>query len=274
MTSNGARFDRDVDRGACVVISVDDRIGDEEQSRWAPRRANDFPAVLLAMAGHDLRQPLQVLAASFGWLGRRLNSDSEREYVRRGQLAVAQMTEQLDHLVDALRLHEHSARFDLVPVRLEPLLVGICRDHLMSARAKGVELRACRTHATVMSDAILLESILRNLVRNALKYTRPGGRVLLGCRRRGPHIGIEVLDTGVGIPHDKLSRIFEAFHRLDWTRSDGLGLGLFVVRCAADLLGHEIEVRSLVGHGSCFGVLTRACSDEVGTGSPPRTCAA
>jgi len=256
------------------VISVDDRIGDEEQYRRAPRGASDFPAVLLAMAGHDLRQPLQVLAASFGWLGRRLSSDSEREYVRRGQLAVAQMTEQLDHLVDALRLHEHSTRIDLAPVRLEPLLVGICRDHLISARAKGVELRACRSHATVMSDAILLESILRNLVRNALKYTGPGGRVLLGCRRRGPHIGIEVLDTGVGIPHDKLSRIFEAFHRLDWTRSEGLGLGLFVVRCAADLLGHEIEVRSLVGHGSCFAVLARACSDEAGAGSPPRTRAA
>jgi signal transduction histidine kinase len=83
-----------------------------------------------------------------------------------------------------------------------------------------------------------------------------------------------VWDTGVGIPADKLALIFEAFHRLDWTRSDGLGLGLFVARCAADLLGHEIEVRSLVGHGSCFAVQTSACADEVGAGSPPGTCAA
>jgi signal transduction histidine kinase len=80
----------------------------------------------------------------------------------------------------------------------------------------------------------------------------------LGCRRRNAHIRIEVLDTGVGIPPDKLSKIFEAFHRLDWTRADGLGLGLFVVRRASDLLEHQIFVRSLLGHGSCFSILAKA----------------
>jgi len=243
-----------------VVVEADERIANEEQCRRVPRHASDFPAVLLAMAGHDLRQPLQIISAAFGWLGRRLESDSEREYVRRGEAAIAQLTDQLDHLVDALRLHEHAAAIALAPLRLEPLLTGICRDHLLSARVKGVELRACRTRAVVMSDAVLLEGILRNLVRNALKYTPPGGRVLLGCRRRGTCIRIEVLDTGVGIPPDKLSKIFEAFHRLDSTLSDGLGIGLFVVRRAVDLLGHHVEVRSRLGRGSCFAISTTAAA--------------
>jgi signal transduction histidine kinase len=109
-----------------------------------------------------------------------------------------------------------------------------------------------------MSDALLLQGILRNLIRNAVKYTGSGGRVVVGCRRRGTLLKIEVHDNGIGIPPDKLSEIFEAFRRLDSTRADGLGLGLFVVRRAVQLLGHEIEVRSEIGRGSCFSVLAEA----------------
>jgi two-component system phosphate regulon sensor histidine kinase PhoR len=103
--------------------------------------------------------------------------------------------------------------------------------------------------------SVLLGGILRNLVRNAIKYTRPGGRILVGCWRRGPDVCIEVHDAGVGIPPDHLSKVFDAFHRVDSTHSDGLGLGLFVVRRTVDMLGHRIEVRSTVGSGSCFSVL-------------------
>jgi signal transduction histidine kinase len=154
-------------------------------------------------------------------------------------------------------MHQQAANVDPAPVRLEPLLSGLHLDHLIPARQKGVTLRLCRTRAAVMSDATLLEAVLRNLIRNALEYTRPGGRVLLGCRRRGRDIAIEVYDTGVGIAPDQLTRVFEAFQRIDSTCADGLGLGLFVVRRAGDLLGHRIEVRSAVGRGSCFSVLAR-----------------
>jgi signal transduction histidine kinase len=110
-----------------------------------------------------------------------------------------------------------------------------------------------------MSHSVLLEGVLRNLVRNAVKYTEPGGRILIGCRRFGQLVRIDVYDTGIGMAPEQLPRIFEAFHRVDSTRGDGLGIGLFVVRRAVGLLGHRIEVTSAVARGSRFSVLARAC---------------
>lgn len=223
--------------------------------------AIDFLEVLLAMAGHDLRQPLQVILSAFHWLGGRLGTDSEREYVRRGETATRQLTGQLNRLVDALRLHQRASSMVPKPIHLGSLLVELCRDNGETARQKGIDLCVVRTRAVVLSDGVILEAILRNLIRNALGYTRPGGRILVGCRRRGPHVRIEVRDTGVGIPRDRLSRVFEAFHRVDSIRPDGLGLGLFVVKRAADLLGHRIEVWSEEGRGSCFAVLAIAAGN-------------
>src|SRR5258705_9106893 len=125
----------------------------------------------------------------------------------------------------------------------------MCRDKADVARRQNLRLRLCRTSAVVMSDPILLEGAVRNLVCNALKYTPAGGRVIVGCRRRGPIVRIEVHDSGIGIPGEQMSKVFEAFHQLD-SKADGLGLGLFIVRRAVDLLGPSIEVNSSVGHGT------------------------
>ncbi len=112
----------------------------------------------------------------------------------------------------------------------------------------------------VLSHPLLLSGILRNLMRNAIAYTPRGGRVLVGCRRRGPDLHIEVRDSGVGIPANELPQIFKAFHRGNQTGSDGLGLGLFIVKRTANLLGHRIEVRSATGRGSCFALVATAAS--------------
>jgi signal transduction histidine kinase len=234
----------------------------ERELQWA----NDFHAVLLAMAGHDLRQPLQVIMNAYDWLSRRLETSSEKEFLRRGDLAIAQLIKQLDLLVDALRLHQQAAKVMPVPVPLVPMLIRLHRDHEELGSRKGLTLRIRHTGVAVMSDPVLLEVTLRNLVRNALKYTRPGGQVLVGCRRRGSRVRIEIHDTGIGIPPDKVARVFDAFHRLDSSQTDGLGLGLFVVRRAVDLLGHSLEVRSTVGHGSCFAILA-----EASTAAEPRS---
>lgn len=222
------------------------------------KQANDFYGVLLAMAGHDLRQPLQAIMSAYEWLARRPHTSSEHEYLRRGSFAITRLSEQLDLLIEALRVHEHSANMQSAPVALAPILTRLCHDNDDLAIQRGITFRVERTSAAVESDGVLLEGILRNLTRNALKYTGPGGRVLVGCRRHGALLKIEVHDTGTGIALDKLSIIFEAFHQVDSTRADGLGLGLFVVRHAVDLLGHALEVRSTVGRGSCFAVLAKA----------------
>jgi two-component system, OmpR family, phosphate regulon sensor histidine kinase PhoR len=225
------------------------------------QEASNFHAVLLAMAGHDLRQPLQVVKSTYEWLARKVDTDAEQEYLRRGRSAIFSLSNQLDLLIEALRLHQQSACIRLTPVALTPILSRIRDDSEDLACRKGIALRTGPIRAFVMSDAVLLDGVLRNLVRNALKYTPPGGRVLVGCRRRGEQIRIEVHDTGIGIPPEKFKEVFEAFRRLDSTRPDGLGLGLFVVRRTIDLLGHGIEVRSKVGVGSCFSVMAEVPRD-------------
>jgi len=242
-------------RASAANIPRFDEIGVVARCQQDFQRASEFNAVLLAMAGHDLRQPLQVILDTFFLLGKSYRAGREREYIKRGELAIHRLTDQLDCLVDALRLHQRGMSIALSPVELAPLLDGLRWESAELAQQSDLTLRVCPTSAAVMSEAVLLGGILRNLVRNAIKYTRPGGRILVGCRRRGRDVCIEVHDTGVGIPPDQLSKVFDAFHRVDSTHSDGLGLGLFVVRRTVDMLGHRIEVRSTVGSGSCFSVL-------------------
>jgi FixJ family two-component response regulator len=220
------------------------------------QRAIDFQAALLAMAGHDLRQPLQVLHSTYEWLGTHIGA-CERARLQRGERAIARITEQLDRLLGALRLYEYTRRIELAPVAIEPLLGRIAAEHSEAAAENGVELRVCGTGAVIMSNGVLLDGILRNLMRNAVKYTEPGGRILIGCRRSSSEVRIDVYDTGIGMVPEQLPRIFEAFHRIDETRGDGLGIGLFVVRRAVALLGHRIEVRSAVGRGSRFSIVAR-----------------
>jgi signal transduction histidine kinase len=223
------------------------------------RRASDFQAALLGMAGHDLRQPLQVIQSTYEWLGARIGTAPDRVRLERGERALARLTEQLDRLVGALRLYEHTKAVSVSPVALSPLFCRIGRENEDAALEKGIELRVCPTTARVASHSVLLDGILRNLVRNAVKYTESGGRILIGCRRSGTEMRIDVYDTGVGIAPESLPKIFEAFQRFDTTRADGLGIGLFVVRRAVELLGHRIEVSSTVSRGSRFSVFARAC---------------
>jgi signal transduction histidine kinase len=224
------------------------------------QRTSDFQAALLGMAGHDLRQPLQVIRSAYEWLGHRVADRSGRERLQRGERAIARLTEQLDTLVDALRLTECTGRMEVCPVALAPLLWRIADENEGDAGNGGVSLRVHCTRAVVASNPVLLEGILRNLVRNAVKFTEPGGSVLIGCRRVKGHLRIDVCDTGVGIAPKYLERIFDAFQRVDSTGAGGLGIGLFVVRRAAQLLGHRIEVCSTLGRGSRFSVFARAAA--------------
>ena len=223
-------------------------------------RANGFYRSLLAMTGHDLRHPLQVIVSVNALLSRSLSGNSEREYLARSLDAGLQLTKQLDRLIEALRVHERLEDFSLQPVHLEFLLENIKREHGGAAQMGGLQLRIVGCRSIVMSDPFLLEGILRNLIYNAIKYTPAGGKILVGCRKTKDALRIEVHDTGVGISPDNLSKIFEAFRRIDPVTSEGLGLGLFIVRHAAESLGHNIEVRSIAGKGSCFTVVIPALS--------------
>src|ERR1700726_2753105 len=221
----------------------------------ADQTASDFSATLLAMAGHDLRQPLQLITSAHDVLAQTLDSAEQREELSRAEDATAQLASMLGQLVEALQLRERLGDDLHLPVLLRPILEELAAEFGEAARLKGLAFRVTSAGGAAFSHPILLAGMLRNLIRNAIDYTPPGGSVFVRCRRFGSELRIEVPDTGVGIRANMLATIFSAFHRADESRLDGLGLGLFIVKHAADLLGHRVEVRSIENRGSCFTVV-------------------
>jgi len=219
-----------------------------------PHKPPEFESVLLAIAGHDLRQPLQVIQGAHEFLSRGVRTASELRLLRFAQNATDRLRDQLNELVAALQLREHANGVKLTSVRVEPLLQQATYANKVAALTKGVSVRTVPTSATIESDALLLGTVLRNLISNAIKYTQPGGRVLVGCRHADQGIRIDVYDTGIGITGDQMPRMFEAFTRLDPARCDGLGIGLFIVRQAIGILGHRIDVASTLCRGSRFSI--------------------
>jgi two-component system, OmpR family, phosphate regulon sensor histidine kinase PhoR len=227
-------------------------------SRDTDRAGGDFSATLLAMAGHDLRQPLQIITSAHDVLAQILDSEEQREELTRAADATKQLASMLGQLVEALQLRERPGEDLHLPVPLRPVLEALAAEFAEAARRKGITLVVTVTRSVVRSRLVLLTSMLRNLIRNAIDYTPAGGTVFVTSRRCGSELRIEVRDTGIGIRSSALSTIFRAFHRADESRTEGLGLGLFIVKRAADLLGHRVEVRSTENHGSCFTIIADA----------------
>ena len=226
----------------------------------------DFCAVLLAIAGHDLRQPLQLIIGAHDKLAQFLRGSEQFEELARAADATAQLASMLSQLVEALRLRERSGDDLHRPVPLRPILNGLAAEFAKPTRLKGIAFRVTSSRGAALSHPVLLPGMLRNLIRNAIDYTPSGGSVFVTSRRCGAALRIEVRDTGIGIRANALSTIFRAFQRADESRPDGLGLGLFIVKRAADLLGHRIEVQSTEGRGSCFAIV----ANSAGATAPTR----
>jgi two-component system phosphate regulon sensor histidine kinase PhoR len=220
-------------------------------------RGEDFYPVLLAMVGHDLRNQLQAIISAHRGLERHFPEGPEKLYLDLGKAAAARLTHQLEELLDALRLYQDKDRLPLAPVALAPILSALDREMIEPAWRKNVSFEVALVREHIVSNANLLSSILRNLAHNAIKFTPSGGRVTVGCRKRDESVCIEISDTGIGIAPDQAERIFEAFYRADSESDDGLGLGLFIARRAANLLRHNIEVQSKPGAGSCFSIVAQ-----------------
>jgi len=222
-----------------------------------PHQPSEFESVLLAIAGHDLREPLQVIQNAHECLGRGIRTAPEQRLLQFIQNAIDRLRAQLDELVAAVQHRGHAKGMKLTPVRVGPLLQRAIYENEVAALTKDVSVRTALSSATIESDDLLLGTVLRNLVSNAVKYTQPGGRILVGCRHAGQSIRIDVYDTGIGITGDQMPRLFEAFTRLNPARSDGLGIGLFIVRQAIGILGHRIDIVSTPCRGSRFSIFAR-----------------
>jgi CheY-like chemotaxis protein len=182
---------------------------------------------------------------------------AERERLTlRVESAVGSINGLFDGLLDISKLDAGVVAADVTALPLQQVLDKVEATFAEDARARGLHLHVRPHPAWVRSDPVLLERILGNLVANALRYTRRGG-VLVGCRRSGAALRVEVWDTGIGIAPDKHRDIFAEFYQVtpDGTlRGEGLGLGLSIVSRLAQLLGHPVGVASRPGRGSCFSI--------------------
>jgi PAS domain S-box-containing protein len=210
----------------------------------------------LASASHDLRQPLQAANMLVYLLGEKVIDVESTDIINKLKSSLDSLGELLNSLLDISKLDAGMIYPDKVGFPLSVIFKKIGNDMSVIADAKGLALRIFPTDAIVYSDPKLLEQIIRNLVFNAIKYTKTG-RVLLGARTRGARLLIQVYDTGIGIPNDKLDKIFEEFYQVNNSarnRKKGLGLGLAIVRRLVKLMGHTIEVKSNLGRGTKFEI--------------------
>ena len=227
-----------------------------EAAKKQAERANLGKSRFLAAASHDLRQPLQTIFLLQGILATTVEDPGALKLVGRLGEALDVMSGLLNKLLDINQLEAGIVNPEMTDFPIGELLERVRRDFAYLAENKGLGCRVVSSRQTIHSDPTLLEQMIRNLLSNALKYT-DHGKILLGCRRHGDRLRIEVWDTGLGIPEGQLKPIFEEFHQLDnpaRERARGLGLGLSIVQRLGDLLDHKVDVRSVPGKGSVFAI--------------------
>lgn len=225
-----------------------------------------------ATTNHDLRQPLQAMSIYLD-LARKeavaeVGSKRLQTYLDDASAAYANVSHFLDSLLDLARLEAHVIRPRPEALALDPLLQQIAREYRHQAARVGLELRLVSRDAYALVDRQLLARILRNLLGNAIRYTRTGG-VLLAVRKRGSHWRLEVIDTGAGFTEAQQSKLYQAFSpgKPDgqpgrWVHPSGLGLGLYIVNQLAHAMGLALELKTRPGRGSRFSLLLPAIESE------------
>jgi two-component system, chemotaxis family, CheB/CheR fusion protein len=226
------------------------------QAKQQAERANAAKSRFLAAASHDLRQPLQTLHLLQGLLAKVVVEEAAQKLIARFDQTLAGMSGMLNTLLDINQIDSGAVRVEKVTFPIGDLFDVLRDEFACHADDQKVSLHVMPCSLSIHSDPRLLEQMIRNLLSNALKYTKRG-KVLLGCRRRNGKLSIEVCDTGAGIPEEELHAIFEEYRQLDNAareRSQGLGLGLSIVKGLGNLLEHRVYVRSHPGRGSVFGI--------------------
>lgn len=232
-----------------------------EEERDRAQAADRAKTRFLAAASHDLRQPihaLSLLIATLAVLGHRgpVQSGDARDLAGKAKSIVGNLSALLNGLLDISRLDAGVVTVAREAVNLSQLFNQLSNEFASVAKDRGLDWRVVESHLQVDSDPMMLKRILGNLLSNAFRYTESGG-ILFGCRRRGALVEIQVWDTGPGIPADQQAMVFEEFVQLQnpaRDRTQGLGLGLAIVRRTAELLQHPLKLVSVTGRGSMFSV--------------------
>ncbi len=229
---------------------------DLEAARAEAEGANASKTRFLAAASHDLLQPLNAARLFLGAVDPGTKEDN-RGLLAKADRAVRSADELLKGLLDISRLDHSNVRPNPQTIPLAPLLEDLVDEARPMAEEVGLEINVAATTLKANADPDFLQSILRNFISNARRYTKRG-RILVGARRHGTdHVRIEVWDTGPGIPEDKRANLFDEFERLEEQDNMGIrgaGLGLAVAKRMAHLMGTQVQLRSQFGKGSVFSV--------------------
>lgn len=242
-----------------------------KSARKVAETANESKTRFLAAASHDILQPLNAARLYTSSLVERCNEDcEEHRLMQHIDISLEAVEDILNTLLDIAKIDAGALQPDIAPVSLSELFAQLQVEFGALAAEKGLRLHIVPTSLAVISNRLLLRRVLQNLLSNAVKYTE-AGQVVMGCRRDGSNIRIEVHDSGPGIPDDKHDIIFREFHRLAdrGAGERGLGLGLSIVDRIVKLLGHDLNVRSVQNRGSTF-ILSAARAKAV-TPLPGRT---
>jgi signal transduction histidine kinase len=227
-----------------------------EQARKSAELANAAKTRFLAAASHDLRQPIHALGLFFAELSDRVQSVENETLIAQVEDSITAINSMLNALLDVSKLDAGVVKPNIACFKLTEIFTRLEAEFMPISIENNNQLRIRHATISVNSDPAMLERMLRNLIGNALRYTK-NGRVLVAARPCGDKVEILVFDTGPGIPEDQLDEIFYEFHQLGnpaRDRRQGLGLGLAIVKRQASLLKHEIKVTSHLGRGCCFSI--------------------
>ena len=259
-----------------LEMRVEERTDQLRQAKLEAEQANQSKTKFVAAASHDLLQPMNAARLFVSALRTRDLRDPEvRNLAERVDTSLRAAEELVDALLDISKLDSGTVQPEIRAVAVAELLEPLAAQFAPLAADRGLELHVVPSNLVVRTDPRMLKRVLQNFITNALRYTRSGG-VLVGCRRRGGEVEIQVLDTGPGVPRDALELIFEEFRRLEhpspWGEK-GLGLGLSICDRIARILDHRLVVHSTPGRGSLFAIrVPRSAEAPVRRGTAdPRT---
>jgi len=244
-----------------------------ESARAKADAANRDKTRFLAAASHDLLQPLNAARLYTATLIERAGGTGLAELAHSIEASLNAVEEIMSALLDISRLDGGNLKPSPTAFPMLDLLKKVEVEFLPMARERDIELRIVGTNRAALADRALVARIAQNLVSNAIKYTRPGGRVLVGCRLRGQRVRLDIIDTGIGFNRDQHALIFAEFSRLEHgaRMAQGLGLGLSIVKRLVAALGLTLELDSVEGRGSRFSVYlpaTRLARPPVDLGRP------
>jgi len=237
--------------GLTTDVTERKRFDEELSLAWqTAERADRAKSSFLAAASHDLRQPLQTLKLLQAALAPHHRGGEASKLVAGIGQSLDTMTSILSSLLDVNRLESGNLRPSVNEFSLNEIFEPLAGDFGALVQDKGLRLCIVRSELTIRSDRRMLAEMIRNLLSNALRYTDKG-RILLGCRRAGDNVRIEVWDSGVGIVEDQLPHIFDEYYQgPGGAERGGFGLGLAIVKRLGEILDHKVELRSISGKGT------------------------